>query len=339
MLDPSKIKKILILDFSRIGDTIMHDPAFRAIKLQFPHARITALTDRPNFDVLLHHPVFFQVKVFPRVRSRQTLWAFLKMMVWIRRQHFDLLINFYMGGRTATIARYTGIPIRVSFDKKKALCKAYNRLVSAPSTYSNWMVETHELLRPLGIDPASVWPCPRYFIPEGIKLDIDLPSHYACYNLATSDPSKCWAVADYAKLAKALYRNNGLVPVLIGNPGQGDLADEFFIAYPSDCPAVRLPVLRLFEVAAVLKGTELLVTGDTGIMHLAFAIDVPTVAIFTYKRPEYAVSATTNKMVVFREDLSIPPIIPGQYYGVKTLSLDEVQEGVEKLLVFSKKSH
>ncbi len=126
---------------------------------------------------------------------------------------------------------------------------------------------------------------------------------------------------------------------MIGNPGQGDLADEFFIAYPSDCPAVRLPVLRLFEVAAVLKGTELLVTGDTGIMHLAFAIDVPTVAIFTYKRPEYAVSATTHKMVVFREDLSIPPIIPGQYYGVKTLSLDEVQEGVEKLLVFSKKSH
>lgn len=339
MIDRSKIKKILILDFSRIGDTIMHDPAFRAIKLRFPHASLTALTDRPNFDVLVHHPAFFQVKVFPRVRDRKTLWSFLKMMVWIRRQRFDLLVNFYMGGRTATIARYAGIPIRVSFDKKKALRKTYNRLVRAPTTYSNWMVETHELLRPLGIDPASVWPCPRYFIPEGVSLHRGLPLRYACYNLATSDPSKCWAVAEYAKLAEDLYRDKGLIPVLIGNPGQGNLADAFFAAYPTDCPSVRLPVLRLFEVAVVLKGAELLVTGDTGIMHLAFALDVPTVAIFTYKRPEYAVSATTNKIVVFHEDPSVPPIIPGQYYGVKTLSVDEVREGVEALLVFGKKAH
>lgn len=107
--------------------------------------------------------------------------------------------------------------------------------------------------------------------------------------------------------------------------------DTFFAHYPAGLPAVRLPVLSLPEVAAILTRVTMLVTGDTGLMHLAFAIDTPVVALFTYKRPEYAVSATTRKMVVFRENDAIPPIIPGQKYGCQDLTQDEVIQAVYDL--------
>ncbi len=328
--------KILLLEFSRIGDSIMHEPTLRAIKLHFPDAEIHALTDAANFEILSTHPAITHAEIFPRkIKNLKGLFYFIRKVRALRAQKFDLLINFYMGGITSRLARYTGIPKRLSFDKTKALRRSYNLLVKAPSSYGNWIVEFTELVRPLGIDPASIWPLPRFFIPN--ELDdfasqyLDAGREYVCYNLATAVAIKCWPAAEYARLAARLYQEKNWIPVVITNPGQTEYVETFFQYYPSDLPAVRLPVLRLSQIAAVLKQVKLLITGDTGIMHLAFAIDAPVIALFTYKRPEYAVSATTNKMVIFREDEDSPPIIPGQYYGHADLTQDEIIKSIYSL--------
>ncbi len=329
--------KILLLEFSRIGDTIMHEPTLRAIKLHFPEAEIHALTDAANFEIVATHPAITQAEIFPRkIKSLQDLFRFGKKIRQLRQQKFDLLINFYMGGITSTIAKYSGIPQRLSFDKTKKLRRTYNLLVKAPSSYSNWIVEFTELVRPLGIDPASIWPLPRFFIPaelDGLAQQYLPPGpDYACYNLATAVAIKCWPAAEYAKLAARAYREKKLIPVVISNPGQTEYVDTFFAHYPKDHPAIRLPILSLPKIAAILKQVKVLITGDTGIMHLGFAIDTPVVALFTYKRPEYAVSATTLKMVVFREDDETPPIIPGQKYGHADLTQEEVWTALNTLL-------
>ncbi len=328
--------KILLLEFSRIGDTIMHEPTLRAIKLQFPHAEIQALTDAANFDIVATHPAIDRAEILPRkIKTLHDAWRLLKKIRQLRREKFDLLLNFYMGGITSTIAKYTQIPQRLSFDKTKKLRRSYNLLVKAPSSYGNWIVEFTELARPLGIDPASIWPLPRFFIPETLTnfaaQYLAADSHYACYNLATAIAIKCWPAEEYAKLAARAYQEKNLIPVVITNPGQTEYVDTFFAHYPQDLPAIRLPILSLPQIAAILKKVALLVTGDTGIMHLAFAIDTPVVALFTYKRPEYAVSATTRKMVVFREDDTVPPIIPGQKYGHQDLTQDEVFSALNEL--------
>ncbi len=329
--------KILLLEFSRIGDTLMHEPTLRALKLHFPEAEIHALTDAANFEILATHPAITQVEIFPRkIKNLRDAWRMIQKIFQLRRSQFDLLVNFYMGGITSTLARWTAIPQRLSFDKTKALRRSYNLLAPTPSSFGNWIVEFTELVRPLGIDPQHIWPLPRFFIPDYLNTFaqkyLQPDQVYICYNLATAVAIKCWPAAEYAQLAATLYHTKNCIPVVVTNPGQSEYVDTFFAHYPADLPAIRLPILSLSELAALFKHVKMLITGDTGLMHLAFAIDTPVVALFTYKRPEYAVSATTAKMVVFREDDTQAPIIPGQKYGCADLTQTEVLDAVKALL-------
>ncbi len=333
-MDYNPVKKILILDFSRIGDTLMHEPALRALKLRFPEARFYALTDRPNIDLLRHHPAIVEARVFPRVRNIKTLIAFIRGFRWIRKQKFDLLINFYMGGASPIIGRRSNIPLRVSFDKTPALCRAYNILVPAPSGDSNWIVETNEILRPFGIDPASVSPQVKFFVSDENRswTKTVLPHEaIAVYQLAASEPAKCWPVPRFALLAEKLYRDRNLIPVVIGSPDQIARTDAFFQYYPASLPSIRLPVLSLDKIAAVIEQADILISGDTGVMHLGFGVETPTLGLFS-NRPEFVVSATTRKMILFQEDESLPKFKSGQLRGNMGFTVEEVFEAAMQLI-------
>lgn len=339
MLNFAHVKKILILDFSRIGDTLMHDPALRAIKLKFPHAQIDALTDKPNFDLLAYHPAIHHATVFPRkVRSFKTLLVYVQTLLKIRRQKYDLLVNFYMGRATPLIARSSGIPLRLVFGRCAKLRKSHNLIAKSPSSYSNWIVETNEIVRPLGIDPDQIWPQVQFTVSaenkEWARLTVPIQpeTRYAAFQLATSAAIKCWPPAEYAELAEKLYREHGLVPVLISSPDQLDCLDTFCKMYPRDLPYIRLPVIPLAKLAGVLDWMTILISGDTGVMHLGFGVGLPTVCIYTHERPEYTTSATTNKMVVFREDETKPKYPSGQLHGTSALSVTEVYDATQALL-------
>lgn len=333
------IKKILLLEFSRIGDTLEHEPVLRELKLMYPGTEIDAITDAANFDLLAYHPAITHAEVFKRkIKTLKDIWRFIKLIKKIRRQKYDLLVNFYLGGISINITRFSGIPQRLGFAKTKALKKVNNLLAKAPSSFSNWLVEFTELLRPLGADPEKIWPLTRIFVAEEFQNAaqefLEVNKTYAAYNLATSDPIKCWPVPNYAQLAQQLYHDHGLIPVIVSNPGQTDLVDQFQALYPKDLPRVILPVMRLAKLAAVLAKMQLVITGDTGIMHMAFGLDIPTVAIFTYNRPEHVLSATTHKIVIFAEDASAPKYASGQLHGRRDLSVELVRKGVEDLLKF-----
>jgi ADP-heptose:LPS heptosyltransferase len=331
------IKKILLLEFSRIGDTVMHEPTLRALKLHYPGAEIHAYTDAANFDILVTHPALSRVEVFKRkIKSLPDVWCVIKLLKNIRKEKYDLLVNFYMGGISINLTRFSGIKKRLAFDRNPHLARVCNLVMRSPSSFSNWIVEFRELLRPLGIDPASIWPQPKLFLSDEFKDTprefLALDKIYVAYNLATSDPDKCWSVKHYVTLAERLYHEYHFIPVLVSNPGQADLVAEFQALYPKDLPLIVLPVLRLLKLASLLKATHMVITGDTGIMHMAFALDVPTIAIFTNGRPEFAVAPMTRKMIVFEADPDAPKYPSGQLHGRRELPVALVEAGVKELL-------
>ncbi len=337
---PKTIKKILILEFSRIGDTLMHEPVLREIKLMYPGAEFHALTDQANFDLLKYHPAISQAEVFNRkIKTFKDVLRFVRLIKKIRSNNYELLINFYLGGSSINITRLSGIPQRLGFAKTPALRRVNNLRAKSMSGYSNWLVEFTELVRPLGGVPENIWPCPRVYIAEeftqAVQEFLMLNKNYAAYNLATSDPIKCWPVASYVALAKMLYEEQNLLPVIISNPGQTDLVEQFQALYPKELPLIILPVMRLAKLAAVLTAMKILITGDTGVMHIGFGLELPTLAIFTYNRPEHVVAATPYKKVVFVEDPTAPKYPSGQCHGQKDLSVVLVKSGADELLKIS----
>lgn len=102
---------------------------------------------------------------------------------------------------------------------------------------------------------------------------------YVGLQLGASAAARQWPVTAFARLGDALWQQRGLVAVLLGGPGETALGEAY--RGHSDSPAVDLiGRTSLPELAAVLLALRLLVTNDTGTLHLAAGLDVPSVALF-----------------------------------------------------------
>jgi ADP-heptose:LPS heptosyltransferase len=102
---------------------------------------------------------------------------------------------------------------------------------------------------------------------------------FLALQLGASDDRRRWPVARFAAFAAQLQAALGLVPVLLGSPGESALGEKFAAAYPG--PQVNLIGKTGFpELAAALLACRLLATNDTGTMHLAAGLGVPVLAVF-----------------------------------------------------------
>ena len=102
---------------------------------------------------------------------------------------------------------------------------------------------------------------------------------YVGLQLGASAAARQWPASAFARLGDQLWQRLGVVPVLLGGPGETGLAD----AYRQQATGPCLDLVGrtdLTELAAVLVGLRLLVTNDTGTLHLAAGLDVPSVALF-----------------------------------------------------------
>lgn len=102
---------------------------------------------------------------------------------------------------------------------------------------------------------------------------------YVALQLGASDDRRRWPVAHFAALATRLWERHGLVPVLLGTPGEVGLGERF--AAEAACPHINfIGSTNLVQLAAALTEMRLLVTNDTGTMHLAAGLGTPVCAVF-----------------------------------------------------------
>ncbi|BFR49813.1 glycosyltransferase family 9 protein [Nitratidesulfovibrio sp. HK-II] len=145
-----------------------------------------------------------------------------------------------------------------------------------------------------GVDPvyALRGPLPDALAEAGARLAQAAPPDHAGYvamQLGASEERRRWPVAHFAALAARLWRELRLVPVLLGAGGERTLGERLRAALAEDAAttgADQVPCIDLIgatslpQLAATLRHMRLLVTNDTGTMHLAAGLDVPVLAIF-----------------------------------------------------------
>ena len=124
---------------------------------------------------------------------------------------------------------------------------------------------------------------------------------------ATGRRIKEWDPVRFAEVGAALARTRGASVLLIGSAADKPVLDAVRAAWPSDVPLSELPVdVDLVVLAAVLERLTLLITGDTGPMHLAAAVDTPVLAIFGPSLPtRYAPLSSRSRVV--RIDIHCSP--------------------------------
>lgn len=298
-------RRILIIRLGAHGDILMATPLLSALRAAWPDAHITWIAEHserqtidasPDIDALIVWDTSYWKKMIRRVQYPLWLARALMFRRQLRAQHYDIFISF-QPEEWPLLLRGVGAPLTVGvFD-------TFRRFYGARRTSRNTRLYTHAYAHPhlpahridqylltldaLGL-PANVPKTMRMGFTAQDRDDAQAFLHRAgCANgddvvvLAplTTWPSKCWPAECYAQLADALSRRSGCQIVLIGAARERD-AISALAAQMATKPIIAAGDLSFRQMAALLARAQLVVSGDTGPMHVAAAVGTPFVALF-----------------------------------------------------------
>ena len=280
--------RFLIIRLGSLGDIIHGIPAAAALRRQFPPARIDWLVDPQYVDVLdlvegLDHRIPFD----PRSLTRGPgAWSALGDL---RRVRYDAVLDFQGLLKSAVLARLVAAGRTIGFpraDLREPLAALFYTATPDSGRASHVIVKTLGLLAPLGIvDPTIRFPItiPRASVAAAIA-ERCRPDGYAVINPGAAWPNKRWPPERFGALAAAIRREHGLRSIVLWGPGEESIAAS--VAFASEGAAEAAPPTTIPDIFAIARGARLMVSGDTGPLHIGGAVGTPLVAHFGPTYPE-----------------------------------------------------
>jgi len=293
-----KIRRILVVrQHDQLGDFLLSSPVFRALREHFPEAHITALVRSYVAPVVENNPYVDEVLVFQENGSR---WSPRKLRNFWRglRNGYDLAVVINTVSHSLTsdlLAHYSGA--RYVLGPEDRVFPGCRRNFFYNLISPCWPGERHQtersldIVRYLGVttaDRAEVlgltedehdWA--RQFLAEHGVGEQDLV--VSCH-IGAGKRDNRWPVESFAEVANEVNRRFEAEVLVSWGPDEDDLGEEFLSLV--DFEPIRAYGLTLRQLAALIAQSNVYFGSDTGILHLAAAVDVPVVAIFGPTDPD-----------------------------------------------------
>jgi ADP-heptose:LPS heptosyltransferase len=297
--DIQDVNTIGVIMFGLLGDVILRTPVIRALKEIYPNAQITAIVDPIGKQVLEHNRYVNNILTLDRKKDKNKLKQNLKKIqaiMSVRKQKFDLIVNLYNAGSSRIMVQLSGAKYKLGFcnQKKKNIYNVINecdedRLKDEQTLY-NYMISIVEPLsdkkfdlKPVfDLDAVSMQKMQSFLEDTGYEKE-----KIYLLNLGASKEDKILENEKYFYLIETIYQEYGYIPAIVSNPGQEHLQESLVKEYLADTsiPYIKLPTLKLVDIASLINLTKFIITPDTGLMHLAMAFDNYIMTIFTYTHP------------------------------------------------------
>ena len=293
-------KKICIIHLNQIGDLIFSLPLLKALRENYPAASIHSLVKPYLQELLVDSPYVDQV--IPR---KSGLIAKYELLKNIRANNYDLVISLSRSEECLLITALSNAEIKAGFSHFPLdLCLNIKEKIEGHNCWYN----NAKLLKRLNVKITK----PDYV--GLIKVDkngsdLNLPEKFVIISPGASKRRlvKTWQKEKFAKLMLLLKENYELSPILVG--GKDDLAynSEIINILQKNNREIDIEVLdltgkiNLVALCSIMKRARLFVGIDSGIMHMASAIDIPVVGLFGPTDPFY-VGPKNNRSIVVREE-------------------------------------
>ncbi|CRN06494.1 Lipopolysaccharide heptosyltransferase 1 [Pseudomonas sp. URMO17WK12:I11] len=280
--------RVLIIKTSSLGDVIHTLPALTDAAHAIPGIRFDWVVEEGFAEIPSWHPAVDQVIPVAIRRWRKHLWQTVRSGEWkafkqrLRERQYDLVIDAQGLVKSAWLTRYVKAPV-AGLDRYSAregwASRFYDRRLSVA-------VGQHAVERVRQLFAMAL----AYDLPEGIGrygLDLEhlqLPpaAPYVVFLHGTTWTTKHWPEAYWRELAERMGRRRLEVRLPWGNPAEKARAERIAQGL-NHCQV--LPKLNLAGVARVLAAAKACVAVDTGLGHLAAALDVPTLSLFGPTNP------------------------------------------------------
>ena len=280
------IDKILVVRVDGIGDLLNSTPAIALLRENYPSAEITVLARPLNASVLIGNPDVDRILIFDRDRKHRGFLAQFQFYRALRRERFQLVVAMQTAMWSHLVAFLSGAPYRLGRYQKRfrsTLTHAWRGKYPKGETHE--VDRNLELVRLIcnGEDKRKLI---FHVLPDEIATakarltswDIGINSFLIGIHPGGSSFDKRWPEKQYAELADRLTHHYNATILLLHGPEEEALTDNIQQAMQSSAITYAPETIR--ELGALLSCCDLVVCNDSGPMHLAAAVDVPTIAIF-----------------------------------------------------------
>ncbi len=282
--------KIAIVRLSALGDIIVSAVFLAAIKECLPNAQIEWFVDE-RFGAILEHSPYID-KLHP-IASKSALTTFnplkiFKLFKSLRAYEYDIIIDMQGLVKSALITQTLKAPKKVGFDYASAReglsAFFYSQKISIaydePILKRNFTLLSHALNLPKNEISESLSSRSKVFSyqdsPKINALNLNQNKPKILFVLETSKINKTYPTERFKELA--LMLENFQICLLWH--ADEDKANALYGALKNQCDALLLPKLTLNEVKALLFKMDLIIGGDTGITHLAWALQKPSITLY-----------------------------------------------------------
>jgi lipopolysaccharide heptosyltransferase I len=275
-------QSFLIVRLGALGDIVHASPLVAAIAARWPGARIDWVVERKHRAVLDLVAGLDQVVEFASRRlGGAPGWA--GTVRRLRAARYDVVLDAQGLLKSATLARAAGGSRTVGFAPtalREPAARAFYSEVVDPTGTTHVVAKNLALLRAVGIE-APVVRFPLRRDPESVPVRDAVEAvggRFAVLNPGGGWPNKRWPPERFGAVAGELARRHGLPSLVLWGPGDESLADAVVSA--SGGAARRAPRTTIADILALVRRARLLVSGDTGPLHLAAAVGTPIVGIY-----------------------------------------------------------
>jgi heptosyltransferase-1 len=270
---------ILIVRLGALGDVVHTIPAAAALRQAFPDARIDWLVDRR------HREIVDLVTAIDRTLAMDStkLQGWTQAIKQLRQTGYATAIDLQGLLKSAVLARASGAARVVGFSiwhlREKTARPFYSE--TADVGQEHIILRNLRLLRAVNVDSSDIRFPLR--VPPSAALDRfraglagDRP--FVLINPGAAWPNKRWPADRFGAAALFIRDVCGMTPVVLWGPGEEDLARAVVSA--SSGAAIEAPPTTITDVVAFARAAALVVSGDTGPLHIATAVGTPVVAVF-----------------------------------------------------------
>lgn len=312
--------RFLIIRLSSIGDVLHGTPVAKALKTALPDCHITWLVGQVPSDLLSSNPYIDELLVWPRERFEKHMRSGQLKEAWqlwralqcdLQRRKFDVTLDIHGLFLSGMIAAASKAPRRIGMNHTRELNWLFMNEIAPSLPEEVHVIERYlTVLKPLGIhskEYAMTLHLPDEAITFANKFlhnhGVQEKDTIIAINPGTTWPSKNWPTDYYATIAKALKHNGHIL--LCGGPAEEALGK--MIVEQSGISLINaINQTSLLQLAALISRSSVLVTGDTGPLHMGIGLNIPTVSLFGPTDPR-KFGPLTGEHIILQESMECRP--------------------------------
>jgi heptosyltransferase-2 len=337
------IERVLIRGTNWIGDVVMTLPAVTAIRRTWPGARLFVLAKPWVAEVYRLSSDVDEVLLFEEPGRHAGIGGKWRLTSELRQYHFDCAILLQNAIEAAIIAWITGIPLRAGYNTDGRGFLLTHSVRQTPAIRRVHQIDYYlGMIEALGCLSAGrtvhLHPAPDYTgVSEKLFREFGVRVGHPLIGLAPGaayGPAKKWFPGRFASVVDRLIDDTGGQAILFGSDGDRESTAE--VRKNARHPLIDIAGrTNLREAIALISRCDLFISNDTGLMHVAGALGIPTVAIFGSTNPMTTSPVGEASVVIHRDVPCSPclkPVCPTDFSCMDLIGVDEVYRAARELM-------